>query len=168
MVNNYRGAIVNGKWQPRNCILGDEVGRWWVVWVWYGVALPLCAALVALSSCLLRSRPPSQLPWTPILPLCCLLRRPPCVCVLQMGLGKTAQSIAVVAWLKQYAATTHPCMVVAPLTTLGHWKREIQTWTDLVRRLLLLLRRALPVVAWRCWCCWWGRACGVQILESKH
>jgi len=50
-----------------------------------------------------------------------------------MGLGKTAQSIAVMSWLKQYAGASAPCMVVAPLTTLGHWKREIETWTDLVR-----------------------------------
>lgn len=56
-------------------------------------------------------------------------------CILgdEMGLGKTAQSIAVMSWLKQYAGASAPCMVVAPLTTLGHWKREIETWTDLVR-----------------------------------
>lgn len=73
MVNNYRGQALNGRWQPRNCILGDE-----------------------------------------------------------MGLGKTAQSIAVMSWLHQYAGAAAPCLVVAPLTTLGHWKREIETWTDLV------------------------------------
>jgi chromodomain-helicase-DNA-binding protein 7 len=50
-----------------------------------------------------------------------------------MGLGKTAQSIAVMAWLKQYAAVSSPFIVVAPLTTLGHWQREIQTWTGMVR-----------------------------------
>lgn len=50
----------------------------------------------------------------------------------QMGLGKTAQSIAVMAWLKQYGNVYGPFMVVAPLTTLGHWQREIQTWTGLV------------------------------------
>ena len=55
-------------------------------------------------------------------------------CILgdEMGLGKTAQSIAVISWLKQFAGAAAPCMVVAPLTTLGHWKREIETWTDLV------------------------------------
>lgn len=73
MVNNYRGQALNGRWQPRNCILGDE-----------------------------------------------------------MGLGKTAQSIAVMSWLHQYAGAAAPCLVVAPLTTLGHWKREIETWSDLV------------------------------------
>ena len=26
-----------------------------------------------------------------------------------------------------------PHIVIAPLTTLGHWKREIQTWTDMVQ-----------------------------------
>jgi chromodomain-helicase-DNA-binding protein 7 len=50
-----------------------------------------------------------------------------------MGLGKTAQSIAVMAWLKQYAGVASPFIVVAPLTTLGHWQREIQTWTGMVR-----------------------------------
>jgi SNF2-related domain len=50
-----------------------------------------------------------------------------------MGLGKTAQSIAVIAWLRQYGGVAAPVMVVAPLTTLGHWQREIATWTGLVR-----------------------------------
>lgn len=64
------------------------------------------------------------------------IHQTPCCCchILQMGLGKTAQSIAVMAWLKQYAGVTAPFMVVAPLTTLGHWQREIQTWTGMVRR----------------------------------
>lgn len=52
--------------------------------------------------------------------------------LLQMGLGKTAQSIAVMAWLKQYGQVSGPFMVVAPLTTLGHWQREIETWTGMV------------------------------------
>lgn len=50
-----------------------------------------------------------------------------------MGLGKTAQSIAVIAWLRQYAGVRAPVLVVAPLTTLGHWAREIKTWVGLVR-----------------------------------
>jgi chromodomain-helicase-DNA-binding protein 7 len=49
-----------------------------------------------------------------------------------MGLGKTAQSIAVLAWLRQHGRVTLPFLVVAPLTTLGHWQREIQTWTGMV------------------------------------
>ena len=49
-----------------------------------------------------------------------------------MGLGKTAQSISVMAWLQQHAGCPGPFLVVAPLTTLGHWQREIETWTDMV------------------------------------
>ena len=49
------------------------------------------------------------------------------------GLGKTAQSIATLAFQKQFLGVPGPHIVIAPLTTLGHWKREIQTWTDMVR-----------------------------------
>ena len=48
------------------------------------------------------------------------------------GLGKTAQSIATLAFQKQFLGVTGPHIVIAPLTTLGHWRREIQTWTDMV------------------------------------
>ena len=53
-------------------------------------------------------------------------------CWLQ-GLGKTAQSIATLAFQAQFLGMLGPHIVIAPLTTLGHWKREIQTWTDMVR-----------------------------------
>lgn len=52
------------------------------------------------------------------------------------GLGKTAQSIATLAFQKQFLGVTGPHIVIAPLTTLGHWRREIQTWTDMVCCLL--------------------------------
>ncbi len=55
-----------------------------------------------------------------------------CVCV-QMGLGKTAQSIAVLECIRKVAGIAGPFLLVAPLTTLGHWQREIETWTDMVR-----------------------------------
>eukprot|EP00951_Prasinocladus_malaysianus_P050178 scaffold677772_cov62-Prasinocladus_malaysianus.AAC.1 len=68
-----------------------------------------------------------------------------------MGLGKTAQSIAVIEAQRQLAGIPGPFLVVAPLTTLGaslslgtvhlgighkansagHWKREIETWTPM-------------------------------------
>ena len=51
---------------------------------------------------------------------------------LAQGLGKTAQSIATLAFQKQFLDVTGPHIVIAPLTTLGHWRREIQTWTDMV------------------------------------
>lgn len=54
-------------------------------------------------------------------------------CILgdEMGLGKTAQSIAAMAFQKQFGGVTCPFLVIAPLTTLGHWQREIETWTDM-------------------------------------
>eukprot|EP00884_Botryococcus_braunii_P005939 jgi/Botrbrau1/15346/Bobra.0289s0003.2 len=54
-------------------------------------------------------------------------------CILgdEMGLGKTAQSIAVLEFQHQLLHRKGPFLVVAPLTTLGHWQREIQTWTDM-------------------------------------
>ena len=48
------------------------------------------------------------------------------------GLGKTAQSIATLAFQKQFLGRTGPHIVIAPLTTLGHWQREIKTWTYMV------------------------------------
>lgn len=56
----------------------------------------------------------------------------PAIIQTQMGLGKTAQSIAVMSWLRQFGKVKLPFLVVAPLTTLGHWQREIETWTDMV------------------------------------
>ncbi|KAG2496454.1 hypothetical protein HYH03_005678 [Edaphochlamys debaryana] len=54
-------------------------------------------------------------------------------CILgdEMGLGKTAQSTSVLETLRRVGGVAGPFLVVAPLTTLGHWQREIQTWTDM-------------------------------------
>ena len=49
------------------------------------------------------------------------------------GLGKTAQSIATLEFQRQLLGNPGPFLVVAPLTTLGHWRREIETWTPMVR-----------------------------------
>ena len=49
-----------------------------------------------------------------------------------MGLGKTAQSIACLESIRTVAGVRGPFLIVAPLTTLGHWQREIETWTDMV------------------------------------
>ena len=48
----------------------------------------------------------------------------------EMGLGKTAQCISVMEYVrKNLIRRRQPMCVVAPLTTLGHWKREIEKWT---------------------------------------
>ncbi len=52
--------------------------------------------------------------------------------LLQMGLGKTAQAIAVLEHLRQFYGRPGPFLIVAPLTTLPHWQRELQAWTGMV------------------------------------
>ncbi|KAL4423047.1 hypothetical protein ABPG77_002081 [Micractinium sp. CCAP 211/92] len=54
-------------------------------------------------------------------------------CILgdEMGLGKTAQSISVLAYQRQFCKIRGPFLIIAPLTTLGHWQREVETWTDM-------------------------------------
>lgn len=41
------------------------------------------------------------------------------------------QSIAVMEFLRVKARARDPMLIVAPLTTLGHWRREIETWTHM-------------------------------------
>ena len=48
----------------------------------------------------------------------------------EMGLGKTAQVVAALATLRE-SHPRGPSLVVAPLSTIGHWSREFATWTDL-------------------------------------
>ena len=50
-----------------------------------------------------------------------------------MGLGKTAQSISFLQQLRSNPKTRvrGPFLIVAPLSTLPHWEREVSTWTDL-------------------------------------
>ena len=52
--------------------------------------------------------------------------------MLQMGLGKTAQSISTLEFQRQLCDISGPFLIIAPLTTLGHWQREVQTWTSMV------------------------------------
>ncbi|KAG2455048.1 hypothetical protein HYH02_000873 [Chlamydomonas schloesseri] len=54
-------------------------------------------------------------------------------CILgdEMGLGKTAQSTSCLQTLRKVGGVHGPFLIVAPLTTLGHWQREVQTWTDM-------------------------------------
>lgn len=54
------------------------------------------------------------------------------LCDWQMGLGKTAQSISTLEFQRQLNNIPGPFLIVAPLTTLGHWQREVETWTSMV------------------------------------
>eukprot|EP00966_Prymnesium_polylepis_P100707 2332425-Prymnesium_polylepis.1 len=49
----------------------------------------------------------------------------------EMGLGKTAQSVAMLQSLRTMEGIDGPFLIVAPLSTLPHWERELSLWTDL-------------------------------------
>lgn len=45
------------------------------------------------------------------------------------GLGKTIQSVSVMHLLSTEKNIRGPFLVVAPLSTIAHWKREVLHWT---------------------------------------
>lgn len=49
-----------------------------------------------------------------------------------MGLGKTVQTIAFLAWLKRHLETddeaSRPHLIVAPASVISNWKREFETF----------------------------------------
>ena len=50
----------------------------------------------------------------------------------EMGLGKTAQSVSILEHLRTVGPLPGgPFLVVAPLTTLTHWQREVHKWTHM-------------------------------------
>ncbi|RWS09516.1 Kismet-like protein [Dinothrombium tinctorium] len=53
-----------------------------------------------------------------------------CILADEMGLGKTIQSIAFIQEIVKYGIAG-PFLVIAPLSTIGNWQREFETWTDL-------------------------------------
>jgi len=49
----------------------------------------------------------------------------------EMGLGKTVQSVSLFHYLFTKQKIPGPFLVVAPLSTVAHWQREIQEWTKM-------------------------------------
>jgi chromodomain-helicase-DNA-binding protein 7 len=49
----------------------------------------------------------------------------------EMGLGKTVQTVSLLHYLHETQGVWGPFLVIAPLSTLGHWQRELQSWTEL-------------------------------------
>jgi chromodomain-helicase-DNA-binding protein 7 len=49
----------------------------------------------------------------------------------EMGLGKTIQSVAFLNHLHNYEHFRGPFLIIAPLSTLDHWKRSGEEWTNL-------------------------------------
>ena len=47
-----------------------------------------------------------------------------------MGLGKTVQSITYLQEVYDYGIHG-PYLIIVPLSTIGNWQREFDTWTDM-------------------------------------
>jgi len=47
----------------------------------------------------------------------------------EMGLGKTIQTIALLDHLIKICKIRGPFLVIAPLSTLDHWKKVAEEWT---------------------------------------
>ena len=48
-----------------------------------------------------------------------------------MGLGKSIQTVAFMQVLKTYQNVRGPFLIIAPLSTLINWQRELQLWSDM-------------------------------------
>ena len=49
----------------------------------------------------------------------------------EMGLGKTIQSVSVLHHIWREEGIRGPFLVLAPLSTLSHWQREFEGWTEM-------------------------------------
>eukprot|EP00698_Gefionella_okellyi_P020055 TRINITY_DN6248_c0_g1_i1.p1 TRINITY_DN6248_c0_g1~~TRINITY_DN6248_c0_g1_i1.p1 ORF type:complete len:1850 (-),score=436.56 TRINITY_DN6248_c0_g1_i1:95-5080(-) len=54
-----------------------------------------------------------------------------CILADEMGLGKTVQAMSITEHMFRVAGLRGPYLVVAPLSTLPHWEREYNGWTDM-------------------------------------
>jgi len=61
----------------------------------------------------------------------CWFNRQGCILADEMGLGKTIQSVSFINELYTGRKILGPFLVLAPLSTLGHWQREFETWTEM-------------------------------------
>lgn len=61
----------------------------------------------------------------------CWINRQSCIIADEMGLGKTVQSVAFLNLIYTRYNIRGPFLVIAPLSTIPHWEREFEAWTDL-------------------------------------
>lgn len=61
----------------------------------------------------------------------CFKAQRSCILADEMGLGKTVQVVSFIEHLKSEESIRGPYLIVVPLSTIGHWRREIESWTDL-------------------------------------
>lgn len=65
-----------------------------------------------------------------ILCVCISFYRQNCILADEMGLGKTIQSIGFLMEVVKFGIIG-PFLVIAPLSTIANWQREVETWTDM-------------------------------------
>ncbi|KAL1917321.1 uncharacterized protein VTP21DRAFT_4977 [Calcarisporiella thermophila] len=63
--------------------------------------------------------------------LFCWFKRQSSILADEMGLGKTVQSVTFLNEIYHQYKVTGPFIIVAPLSTVPHWERAFDTWTDL-------------------------------------
>ncbi|KAI8974348.1 P-loop containing nucleoside triphosphate hydrolase protein [Pilobolus umbonatus] len=61
----------------------------------------------------------------------CYYNHRSCILADEMGLGKTVQSVALLQDIYYNLNIRGPFIIVAPLSTIPHWTRAFQAWTDL-------------------------------------
>ncbi|MCO5547372.1 hypothetical protein L7F22_000821 [Adiantum nelumboides] len=54
-----------------------------------------------------------------------------CILADEMGLGKTMQAVSMLQNLRVKRKLKGPFLVIAPVSTLGHWQREVESLTNL-------------------------------------
>ncbi|KAG7392511.1 hypothetical protein PHYPSEUDO_000199 [Phytophthora pseudosyringae] len=61
----------------------------------------------------------------------CIKAQRSCILADEMGLGKTVQIVSLIEHMKTEESNRGPYLIVVPLSTIQHWRREIESWTDL-------------------------------------
>jgi SNF2-related domain/Chromo (CHRromatin Organisation MOdifier) domain len=59
-------------------------------------------------------------------------KRQGCILADEMGLGKTVQIVCYIEHLFRVEKIRRPFLVVVPLSTVEHWRREFEGWSDMV------------------------------------
>lgn len=72
-----------------------------------------------------------------------------CLLADQMGLGKTIQAISFLGYLKDIENCSGPHIIIAPLSTLDNWKKEVESWLPSFKTILLYNRAEEREIALR-------------------
>jgi SNF2 family DNA or RNA helicase len=59
-------------------------------------------------------------------------RKHGCILADEMGLGKTVQIVSYLEHMYRVEKIQRPFLVVVPLSTVEHWRREFEGWTDMI------------------------------------